>query len=68
MLWFNVIILYLGIRSFMKWLNESLYVINNVNGLVEFLKFILFDVCFFVQEENFVFVLMLLIIFIGVCE
>ena len=40
--------LYLGTRSFMKWLNESLYVINNVNELVEPLKLTLPDVCFFV--------------------
>ena len=46
--WLNVITLYLGTSRFMKWLNESLYVINNVNGLVETLKLTLPDVCFFV--------------------
>ena len=46
--WLNVITLYLGTRSFMKWLYESLYVINNVNGPVEPIKLTLPDVCFFV--------------------
>ena len=53
--WLNVITLYLGTRSFMKWLNESLYVINNVNGLVEPLKLTLPDVCFFCIGGEFCF-------------